>query len=113
MGHMFVRFLAILNEAISREGVPLPCRLDFILTVTSFPRGLPWWLRVAGRALTVSHFLAPSLPPDPPLPTSSHRANGMLSLVLICTSLQAPYSLSLFFLGSHPRPDPLKCEFPD
>lgn len=40
MGHMFGCFLATLNEAITREGLPLSCRRDFILTVPSFPHGL-------------------------------------------------------------------------
>ena len=80
MGQMSRYFLAILNEATTREGFPLPCRLDLILTVTSFPCGLVSPGRLAGGSLSVIFWLEE---PHHPMTTahSSWRAKGTPSLV--------------------------------
>lgn len=51
LAQMSARSLATVSEAITREGLPLPCRWFFILTGISFPGGLGGSEQVAGCLL--------------------------------------------------------------
>lgn len=51
LAQMSAHSLATVSEAITKEGLPLPCRLFFILTGISFPWGLGGSERLAGRLL--------------------------------------------------------------
>lgn len=89
-GQMFRCFLAILSEAIMREGLPPPCILQTAQPAGPHPKSYffprwPWWLRMAGRMLTVRSFLALQRYPMGLLENKEDAAApGALSLVLNC-----------------------------